>query len=392
MCIALINELPKIFGDLRIRLPDPICLSDGMYDRLWRDMLLQMNGWTVPRADVQGAVAESYNASLLIDSVATSKKVLITFVEIAGELCYDTKRQAINGDAFRKFPMITSCHLYMLCTCVSQKRYGNANQESANISNDVLLKIVDAIYDNLKDPVNIPPMCLVVTKVDLAHISGVINSRGQNPFEAMGMPRIPSDLSGRIGDSVFSSLEQMNILKNLFDNTDNLDVMESLEWCCGIYRHIFDKTYFTMISCSTLRKQERKNDEDYHDLEIIQSVRLDKVWKWILINLGLMPIGRRGYVFESVPSYGEAYYSPAINLASFSKIRCSCPLSDEKKRIDAISELFLNRSLLDTELHRYDEKVGLGPGEGSVFQRLGESIRMRKREIIVSEYLLQVRR
>ena len=91
-------------------------------------------------------------------------------------------------------------------------------------------------------------------------------------------------------------------------------------------------------------------------------MRLEKIWIWILSNLGIISIKKNGYVFEEIPSYGEAYYSASVNPAAFPGVRCACPLQDEKKRIDAIQELFLNRSRLDAELHLYDEEVGLGPG------------------------------
>lgn len=389
--VAMINELPEMFAQLGIRLPDPLCLSDGKYDRLQQAMLLHSNGWAVPKTDAKGAAVESYNATLLIESVARRKKVLVSFVDIAGELCYDVSKRAINQEAFQKFPLIVSCHLYMLCTCVSQKGYGNADQESANIPNTALLAIANAIYDNLRDPMNIPPMCLVVTKVDMAHTTGVNNSNGQNPFEAEGMPRIPRNLSDRMGNAVFNPLEQMSNLKDLFERTGDEDVLESLKWCCNTYRNIFDKTYFTMISCSALGMQGKKYDKEIHDLEKdgdhFQSVRLEKIWIWILSNLGIIPIKKNGYVFEEIPSYGEAYYSASVNPAAFPGVRCACPLQDEKKRIDAIPELFLNRSRLDAELHLYDEEVGLGPGEGNRIQRLKEQFRMNARERIVRDYL-----
>lgn len=386
--VAMINELPNMFAQLGIKLPDPICLSDGKYDRLLSAMELHYHGWAVNKTDAQGAAVESYNASLLVESAVNNKKILITFVDIAGELCYDVMRRAINQEAFQKFPLITSCHLYMLCTCVSQKGYGNADQESANIPNTALLAIANAIYANLRDPINVPPMCLVVTKVDMAHTSGGNSLVGANPFETGGMPRIPRAIDGKF------ALEQMNILKTLFEQTNNQDVLEALRWCCNTYVNIKDRTYFTMLSCSALGMQGRKYDKEIHDLENdgdqFMSVRLDKVWTWILVNLGLIPLSRARYILTDIPSYGEAYNSPSIDSTLLQRVRCSYPLIEEKKRIDVISELYLNRSDLDVELHLYDEEKGLGPlfpGEGTRLQRMTESLRMNDRERIVRNYL-----
>ena len=392
--VAMINELPNMFGQLGIKLPDPLCLSDGKYDRLQYAMLLHSKGWAVPKTDAKGAAVESYNATLLVESTIKRKKVLITFVDIAGELCYDVSRKAINQEAFQKFPLITSCHLYMLCTCVSQKGYGNADQESANIPNTALLAIANAIYNNLKNPTSVPPMCLIVTKVDMAETSGGNNFGGPNPFEENGMPRIPRGLASRIGNSAFNPLEQMNILKTLFDQTNNLDVLESLRWCCNTYRNLYDKTYFAMVSCSALGMQGKRFDKDKDDMERdgdqFKSVRLDKVWTWILSNLGLMTAAKNQYLFESVPSYGEAYYSTTINPEEYPDVRMSYDLNDEKRRIDAIMELYLNRSDLDTKLHLYDQEIGFGPGEANGLQRLKEQSRMNAREKIVREYLSKV--
>ena len=156
--VSMINELPNLFGKLEIKLPVPLCLSDGKYDRLLSAIELHKNGWAVPKTDAQGAAVESYNASLLIEPASGNRKKLVTFVDIAGELCYDLKKDTVNQEAFQKFPLITSCHLYMLCTCVSQKGYGNADEESATIPNTALLAIANAIYQNLKNPEDVPPM------------------------------------------------------------------------------------------------------------------------------------------------------------------------------------------------------------------------------------------
>lgn len=388
--VSMINELPNLFGKLEIKLPVPLCLSDGKYDRLISAIELHKNGWAVPKTDAQGAAVESYNASLLIES-ASGRKELLTFVDIAGELCYDVKKDTVNQEAFQKFPLITSCHLYMLCTCVSQKGYGNADEESATIPNTALLAIANAIYQNLKNPEDVPPMCLVVTKVDMAESMGGSTQKEENPFNTKGMPNIPRNLAMKKGNAIFHPLEQLNILKTLFEQTDNGDVLEALRWCCNTYMNICDKTYFSMISCSALGMQGKKYDKDKDDLEkdgdTFQAVRLDMVWAWILTNLGLMPVAKNRYVFPAVPAYGEAYDLPTIGEELRSRVRCLCPLNDEKRRIDALGELFLNRSILDTRLHRYDEEHGLGPGEGSGLQKLTEAKRMKEREEMVKSYL-----
>lgn len=69
------------------------------------------------------------------------------------------------------------------------------------------------------------------------------------------------------------------------------------------------------------------------------------------------------------------------------QVRCSCPLMEEKKRIKAIRELYLNRSKLDDQLFIYDGDVGIGPGEGTGLQVLTEQRRMNAREKIVRDYL-----
>ena len=54
--------------------------------------------------------------------------------------------------------------MYMLCTCVSQKGYGEADQDTAEIDNLALMQIANGIYEQRRNQETVPPMCIVITK------------------------------------------------------------------------------------------------------------------------------------------------------------------------------------------------------------------------------------
>lgn len=152
---------------------------------------LNKYGWAVGKTDAQ-VVVEAYNATLLVTRRTGNKTILLSFVDIAGELCYDQNIQDISLDALQSFPLITSCHLYMLCTCVSQMGYGNAEENerenAAAIDNRALIQIANGIYRQRNNQDSIPPMCIVITKVDMASADANMQNRGATPFDLNNIP------------------------------------------------------------------------------------------------------------------------------------------------------------------------------------------------------------
>lgn len=355
--VAMINELPNMFLDLGIKLPSPLYLSDGeKYLKLKEAIEFYSHGWSVKKTDADTAETEAYNASLMIES--DHRKILLTFVDISGELCYDITKNVVNQEAFQKFPLITSCHLYLLCTCVSQKGYGDAEGKISNIPNTALLEISGEIYRKLDRSKGIPPMCLVITKVDMGKPNAGEERKNmdkKNPFDHPDMPKIPRAISAKMKKNRFDPYEQLLTLRTLYEETGNDDIRAALEWCCNAYINSRRMTYLSIASCSALGMQGRmyKEDsgEDYeHDGDKFQPSRLEDVWTWILCSLGVIPV-KNGYCFSHIPSYGEAYRME--HNRNIYNVRTCYSISEEQRRTAGIYQLYLNPSSLDRELHKY---------------------------------------
>lgn len=346
--VSMINHLyqsPWKMEEMGIKFPTLLC--DGRYVKVRKAIDDNRKGWAVGKTDAY-ASAESFNASLMITK--GERKVILTFVDIAGELCYDAQKKGVNLEALQRFPLITACHMYMLCTCVSQRGYGEADEESAAIDNTALLKIAEEIYRHRKNRLSIPPMCLVVTKVDMAKAQGGVQHT-ENPFEGIGVKRSKNQWEK---GHAFHLKDEIDTLKTLYNKTDNQDVLESLGWCCYTYKNNSEMTYLSMLSCSALGKPGRKYDPEKYDYDTdgdrFTPIRLEAVWDWILRNLGLLPVVD-GYCFSHIPSYGESYYLEG-DFADY-EIRNDYTAEEEAKRTKGIYQMFLNPSVHDQELHRF---------------------------------------
>lgn len=345
--VSMINDLlasPQKLLQLGIQFPT--ILSDGKYEKVSQALSDNKNGWAVRKTDAQ-VINESFNASMLIES-SEGRKGIITFVDIAGELCYNAQIQAVDFEAFSKFPLITDCDLYMLCTCVSQKGYGEADQESAAIDNTALLKITEGIYKHRRDQIKVPPICLVVTKVDMAEQAvkaGIQNDN--NPFQNLGIKKSKEK-------HIYNLQEQVDILKDLYTQCGNKDILESMKWCSYTCENYKNTTYVSLISCSALgmpgRRYDPERDNYFTDGDDYRPVRLDVVWDWILRNLGLIP-AISGYFLPYIPSYGEGY-RVAQNDTEY-KVPTMFEISEERSRTEAVYQMYLNPSELDKKLRSF---------------------------------------
>ena len=349
---SMINDLlasPQKLRQLGIQFPT--VLSDEKYDKVRQALEDNKHGWAVRKTDAQ-AINESFNASMLIEA-SEGQKGIITFVDIAGELCYNAKIQAVDFEAFSKFPLITDCDLYMLCTCVSQKGYGEADQESAAIDNTALLKITEGIYKHRRDQIKVPPMCLVVTKVDMAEQAvkaGVQNDN--NPFQKWNIKKSKNkDREKNQEKRIYNLQDQVDVLKDLYTQCGNEDILKSMEWCSYTCENYKNTTYVSLISCSALgmpgRRYDAEKDDYEKDGDRYKPVRLDVVWDWILRNLGLTP-AINGYFLPYVPSYGEGYQITKNDMEY--RVPTVLEISEERKRTETVYQMYLNPSELDQEL------------------------------------------
>lgn len=349
--VSMINDVCHYSEQLGIELPEILC--DGKYDKIMSAIKLNKYGWAVGKTDAQ-VVVEAYNATLLVKRRTGNKTILLSFVDIAGELCYDQNIQDISLDALQSFPLITSCHLYMLCTCVSQMGYGNAEENerenAAAIDNRALIQIANGIYRQRNNQDSIPPMCIVITKVDMASADANMQNRGATPFDLNNMP----ELSGRSFEQHGVNLkDQIIYLQNIYNATNDRDIIESLDWCKRTYDNSKTMTYMAILACSALGMPGRKFDSERDNLERggdnFQPIQLKEIWSWILCNLGMMPVCGN-YYLPYIPSFGEGFHMEDEKNQRY-PVRRVFEENEEKSRTEAVYQLYLNPSQTDKELN-----------------------------------------
>lgn len=358
--VSMINDLPNYFGKLGIELPEVLC--DGKYEKVKNAIEFNKKGWAVGKTDAKATI-ETYNASLLVKKKQGGRSIILSFIDIAGELCYDQTIGSVSLEALQKFPLIVSCHMYMLCTCVSQKGYGEADEDAAEIDNLALMQIANGIYEQRKNKDTVPPMCIVITKVDMA--SGDMQSQSMdstdNPFDRANMPEL-NGRSTKKGDA-FDLLEQMKYLKDIYATVSNKDILESLNWCKTTYENNKYMTYIAIISCSALGMPGRKYVQEKYDFENdgdhFRPMHLSKIWSWILCNIGMMPVCEN-YYLSYIPSFGEGFHMEDERNQEY-PVRRVFEEKEEENRTKAVYKLYLNPSQADRDLYLYhmDEPTGL---------------------------------
>ena len=310
MILSILQEIEQRFSELGIEYPGNV-LCDSRYSITNHNRLLFRNGWLAPKTNATGV--NSFNASFLIEQARTHYKLLLTFADIAGEQCYDPETNAINMEAMERFPLINSCDVYILCSCLDRTQYvraDNVNEEQTiKMPPQAVMMIAKGIYGNLRDfrkqAKKTPPLCIVMTKADV-----VTDAKAQaivrNPFDQI-----------QVADSY--------IYKSQFDNlsmtyrTFGADkIREPLDWCCKAYAQMKDKTYLSMMACSATGR----NGEVWTGKEDILIPENEKgpfepngikdLVQWIFHAIGITPIMGR-YRFLGVPSYDEQYYRSSPN-------------------------------------------------------------------------------
>lgn len=380
--VSMINDVCHYSEQLGIELPEILC--DGKYDKIMSAIKLNKYGWAVGKTDAQ-VVVEAYNATLLVKRRTGNKTILLSFVDIAGELCYDQNIQDISLEALQSFPLITSCHLYMLCTCVSQMGYGNAEENerenAAAIDNRALIQIANGIYRQRNNQDSIPPMCIVITKVDMASADANMQNRGATPFDLNNMP----ELSGRNFEQHGVNLkDQIIYLQNIYNATNDGDIIESLDWCKRTYDNSKTMTYMAILACSALGRPGRKFDSERDNLERggdnFQPIQLKEIWSWILCNLGMMPVCGN-YYLPYIPSFGEGFHMEDERNQIY-PVRRVFEENEEKSRTEAVYQLYLNPSQTDKELNMCHMEDPVLLDRIPLFNRIPRGYRQRKLDIL----------
>lgn len=348
--VAMLEELRLNYRQLGISYPGTPLWDSRAEDRRI-NLELYRNGWAVQKTAV--ATSEgSFNATLLIENKEKTKKQLFTFVDIAGEQCFDIETNTVNMNAFQVYPLINRCHVFLLCTGIAPDE---ADQnEGKNIPPEAVLEISRGIYANLKEPENIPPICIVATKADLAG-DAQAQEIDYNPFREISY------------DPEYMYADELQNFVTLYEAAMDQNVRTALDICFSAYEELSQRTYVSCMSCWALgRKADKLSEEmDIHNIKPYQDSntgcqlpfkrkRIDRLCKWIFQVTGL--VGVDGYAFSHIPSMGESYYADGIMTNGNRKV---FSIDEACDRISAVKKVFINlpdkEENLEMELRHFEE-------------------------------------
>lgn len=359
LIMAMLEEISKNFEQCGINFPENV-LCDSRLGDVKKNQELYRKGWAMFKTSAQGE--NSFNASLILEAEKTKKRMIVTFADIAGEQCYDVDKDAMNLDALQRFPLINSCSAYILCSCLDQKEYGNGTSTPQELPPAAVLKIAKGIYSHLRDSRRIPPLCIFMTKADVAK-SAAQQAASKNPLaEIKVSPR-------------YNFSKMLENLVNTYSAVGNEDIREPLRWCATTYRQMSNQTYVSMLSGSALgRKAEPCPTPDHVEMcedGPFSRLRVDELLRWIFQTVGLTPVNKNGYCFRLVPSFSENY------CASDSNYRPWLYTDGEAgPRSEAIQHVFMNRSVLDRDIFN----AFAAPASAEQPKGLGKFISFTKQE------------
>lgn len=312
LILSMLSELQNRRTDrkLQIHYPGDI-LCDYRYDAINRNSELFRKGW--PPLKTAAEAENVFNASIFIESALTQRKVVLTFVDIAGEKCYDINTGTFDVDAFEKFPLINDCDIYLLCTCMDERQYGNGENAGADfLPRDAVLRIATGIYDRLQTS---PPMCIVMTKADTAS-EAASSGIDENPFEEIKL------------SNAYQFRTQFDNLKMTYDAVSIDEIREPLEWCVATYEEMKDKAYLCMMPCSALGRSTQMHDDSQGDEQIEMNPEgkfapkhVADLLEWMFMAIGISPIrvsNNMNQFFKAVPSYRERYKRSGVSTETLS--------------------------------------------------------------------------
>ena len=341
LVVALVRELQEFYFDLGVAYPGQL-LCDSRYEIMRDNFELYDNGWAVAKTPIIGT-GGTFNATLLLgDRDNEENKKLITFADIAGELCYDVDKKAVDMRAFRQFPLVKACDMYVLCTCIDQSGYGNADGENKKLMPpeaplDITLSIYNEIYKDTVKGRKIPPLCIVLTKTDMVGKPNM-NHDEKNP------------LDGIAANPNYQFKTQLENLRMTYDSFQEQNIRIPIRRACALYHEISKKAYVSMMSCSALG---RKGEMFKGNLENItpytedgkerpfERIRLSDLWSWILQVSGLSAVGESNYHVVRIPSFREYYSVESVDARFITNLR---------RRLNGVSQLFINSSNQDRVL------------------------------------------
>ena len=338
--VAMMQELDCSCRELGLKRPDN-ALCDSRYKDRMDNVALYKNGWAVRKTLVETNKG-TFNASLLLESDQKPVTKIVTFVDIAGEQCYDPRTEEMNATALNVYPLIGCCDLYLLCTCIDKTGYGNAEGGSpADIPAKAMVQIAKNVYDSQRDPAKVPPLCIVLTKTDMV-VDAALKKESHNPFRELLVA--PDNLNRK----------QIDNLINTYDSVQDENVRTPMEWCIDAYNEFKQRTYISMLSCSALGRGGKKYEGDMEELtpykengEVVPFVRtrMDDLWRWILQAIGMIDLGpKMRNPLRWVPSYGEKYIYGRHTFSEGEPVRRVYTEEEAVNRCSAVKTLFINSS------------------------------------------------
>lgn len=339
--VAMLREIRDCYDSMGIKYPSVLC--DSKYQARQLNLDLYEQGWAVKKTDKDTNIA-TFNASLLIKADPGPLAKIVTFIDIAGEQCYDVGTRTINPRALEVYPLINSCDIYLLCTCIDKDGYGGAK----GISEDAVMRIAEGFYDNLREPSRVPPLGIILTKADMTSKVRQEEDSGKTPFDELTI------------DAGYLLRSQIENLRDTYSRYNKENIREPIRWAYRTYRQLEDRTYISLISTSALGRVADLYKGDENDIPVylneegeeapFRRVRLDILWKWILQITGIVPVDDTGYCFPYVPSKGESYARDEGDRYADKAVRRLYTVDESEQRCLEVAKMFLNPSVMDRDI------------------------------------------
>ena len=332
--VAMLEELRLNYAQIGISYPG-VPLYDSRSKDRDENLKLYQEGWAVKKTVADNNTG-SFNATLLIRSKNGEKEQIFTFVDIAGEQCYDKETKTVNMNALQVYPLINGCHIFLLCTGIlPEEKKEDDNEEP--IPPEAVLEISRGIYSNLREKQNVPPICIVATKADLAGKAVENHAKGSNPFAEIKCAE------------EYLYAREAQYFTTLYESATNEEVRRALKVCHSAYEELSQETYVSMISCWALgRKAESQGnnkgaykDPDTGSEKPFTRERIDCLCKWIFQVSGILDVD--GYRFSCIPSMGESYFldDDEIDYGTNGR-RKVYSVYEACDRIEAVKKVFIN--------------------------------------------------
>ena len=330
--VAMLEELRLNYARIGISYPG-VPLYDSRSKDRDENLKLYQEGWAVKKTVADNNTG-SFNATLLIRSKNGEKEQIFTFVDIAGEQCYDKETKTVNMNALQVYPLINGCHIFLLCTGIlPEEKKEDDNEEP--IPPEAVLEISRGIYSNLREKQNVPPICIVATKADLAGKAVENHAKGSNPFAEIKCAE------------EYLYAREAQYFTTLYESATNEEVRRALKVCHSAYEELSQETYVSMISCWALgRKAESQGDNKgvYKDPDTksekpFTRERIDCLCKWIFQVSGILDVD--GYRFSYIPSMGESYFLDDSDYGTNGR-RKVYSVYEACDRIEAVKKVFIN--------------------------------------------------